>query len=499
MDIRVDWRSSLSLVGSILQYLAVPLLAPLVLALYDGTDPIPFAVTTVVTLVVGSALRRLADERQLYTREAFLMVAATWAAIAVVGAIPFVLSGNGVLANPVNALFESMSGITTTGATVLLDFDAHSRAVLLWRQLLQWLGGLGILILATAVLSRLSVGGAQLMETESQVEDVTKLTPQIAETARLLWSLYVGLTLLAAATFYGIHLAGFAPNMTLFDAVSHALTTLSTAGFSPQAESVGAFSPAIQWAVIPFMALGATSFVLLYAALGGNFDRLRQSEEFRFYVLVLAGLSAIMITLLFLGADSVYTAEATVRHAVFQIVSLVTTTGYATVDFNLWSASAKQILLVCMFIGGMAGSTTCSIKTVRWLVILKAFSRDLTVAAKPDSIKAVRLGSTVVEESTVRDIYAYTLISLIFFIVGSVLIVVYSAVVGHGVTELEALSASASTFFNIGPAFGQAGPYGSYESYPAATKALMTVLMWVGRIEIIPVLVMLRLSFWTRP
>ncbi|MEF8787329.1 MAG: TrkH family potassium uptake protein, partial [Haloarculaceae archaeon] len=422
-----------------------------------------------------------------------------WGAIAVVGAIPFLLSGGGVLSHPVNALFESMSGITTTGATILLDFDAHSRAVLLWRQLLQWLGGLGILILATAVLSQLSVGGAQLMETESQIQDVTKLTPQIAETARLLWSLYVGLTAVAAVTFYGLHLGGLAPNMTLFDAVSHALTSVATAGFSPQPESVGAFSPAIQWAVIPFMILGATSFVLIYAALNGNFGRFRRSEEFRFYMLVLVGLSAVMSALIVADAETVYGTEETLRHAMFQIVSIVTTTGYATVDFNFWSSSAKQILLVCMFIGGMAGSTTCSIKTVRWLVIGKAFNRDLSVAAKPDSVQAVRLGGNVVDESTVRDIYAYTLISLIFFIAGSVLIVINSAVVGHSVTELEALSASASTFFNIGPAFGQAGPYGSYESFPTVTKAAMTIMMWVGRIEIIPVLVMLRLSFWTRP
>jgi trk system potassium uptake protein TrkH len=247
------------------------------------------------------------------------------------------------------------------------------------------------------------------------------------------------------------------------------------------------------------MVLGATSFVLLYAALNGNFGRFRRSEEFRFYMLILVGLSAVMAALIFADAETVYGAEETLRHATFQIVSLVTTTGYATVNFNFWSSSAKQILLICMFIGGMAGSTTCSIKTVRWLVIVKAFNRDLSVAAKPDSVQAVRLGGNVVDESTVRDIYAYTLVSLVLFIVGSVLIVINSAIIGHSVTELEALSTSASTFFNIGPAFGQAGPYGSYESFPTVTKAVMTIMMWVGRIEIIPVLVMLRLSFWTRP
>ena len=499
MALYIDWRDSLTLVGYVLQWLALPFLAPLSLALADGADPLPFLLPGLATVLVGTALSRLVADPELRRREAFLMVATTWLAVAVVAALPFVLAGSGVFADPVNALFESMSGITTTGATVVVDFDAHTRALLLWRQLIQWLGGLGILILATAVLSELSVGGAQLMETESQLQSVTKLTPRIADTARLLWTLYVALTALAIVVLYSLGVAGVAPEMTLFDAVSHALTSVSTSGFSPRAESIGAFSPAVQWALIPFMILGATSFVLIYAAVRGDFERVRQSEELRFYLLVLATLATIMFGLVWVSVESITGIEATARHATFQIASLVTTTGYATADFATWSAPAKQILLVCMFFGGMAGSTTCSIKMVRWLVITKAFRRDLFVATRPDSIRPVRLGTTVVDEETVRDIYAYTLISLIFFVLGSVGIVLDSARVAHDVTELEALGASASTFFNIGPAFGQAGPYGSYESFPGTSKLFMTLLMWVGRIEIIPVLVMLRLSFWRQP
>ncbi|MFC7133967.1 MULTISPECIES: TrkH family potassium uptake protein [Salinibaculum] len=499
MALQVDWRSSCSLVGSILQYLALPLLAPLGLAVLDGTDPVPFLVTIGVTLVVGTALSRLAAEPELQAREAFLMVALTWLAVALVAAIPFVVAGSGVFESPVNALFESMSGITTTGATTLVDFSAHSRAVMLWRQLIQWLGGLGILVLATALLSELAVGGAQLMETESQLQSVTKLTPKIADTAKLLWTLYIGLTAVAIATLYALGVTGVAPEMTLFDAIAHALTSVSTSGFSPRAESIAAFSPAVQWALVPFMVLGATSFILIYAALRGNFKRVRRSEELRFYLFVLGVLSVVMFALVWVSVDSIRGLEATARHAVFQIVSIVTTTGYASADFELWSAPAKQILLVSMFLGGMAGSTTCSIKMVRWLVITKAFRRDLFVAIRPESVRLVRLSGNVVDEETVRDIYAYTLVSLIFFVLASVVIVLDSARVAHPVTELEALGASASTFFNIGPAFGQAGPFGTYETFPDTSKLFMTLLMWVGRIEIIPVLVMLRLSFWRRP
>lgn len=498
MGVNVDWRTSCSLVGSVLAWLAVPLLPSLGLAVHDGTDVLPFAATIATTLVLGESLRRLTHERRFHDREAFLMVALVWLAIAVVGALPFWLAGTGVFASPVNALFESTSGITTTGATVIVDFEAHSRALLLWRQVLQWLGGLGILLVATALLARLSVGGAKLMETETQTRDVTKLTTRFIDTARLLFGLYVGLTALTAAALGALAAVGLAPEMTPFDAVAHSLTSVATAGFSPRAESVGAFGPAVQWVLVPAMALGATNFVLLYAVLQGNLGRLRRSEEFWAYAGVLAALSTLIVGVLV--ADAEFGAvEPTLRHGVFQIVSLVTTTGYATVDFELWSPPAKQLLFVCMFLGGMAGSTTCSIKIFRWVVVAKAFGRDLYVAAKPGTVRPVRLSGDVVDEDTIRDVYSYTLLSLILFLLGSVAIVVISARVGHDVTEFEALSASASTFFNIGPAFGQAGPFDSYASFPVASKVLMTGLMWIGRIEIIPVLVLLRLSFWTRP
>jgi trk system potassium uptake protein TrkH len=496
MRLRVDWRISVRLVGTILKWLWVPLVLPLVLALYDGTPTLPFVVPIAGTVLVGAGLERLTEERNLQAREAFLMVSLSWLSIAVVGAVPFVLAGNGTLASPVNALFESMSGVTTTGATVIVDFDRHSRAVLMWRAVLQWLGGLGILVLATAVLSSLAVGGAQLMETETQTRDVNKLTPRISETAALLWKLYLGLTGLQVAVLYGLHLVGLAPEMTLYDAVAHAFTTVSTSGFSPRGASLAAFSPAVQWAVIPFMAAGATSFVLLYFTLRGDVDRLRESDEFRFYVGILGFFSLAVGTILVVDGGPHTSLESIARHAVFQVVSIVTTTGYASTDFNLWSSAAKHLLFVCMFIGGMAGSTTCSIKTLRWLVVVKAFRRDLFTAANPSAIRPVRLSGGVVSEETIRDIYAYTLVSLVFFILATVFVVVDASRVRLTVTEFEAMSAAASTFFNVGPAFGLAGPFASYEPFPGTTKLVMVFLMWVGRIEIIPVLVLLTPSYW---
>ena len=496
MRIRVDWRVSCRLVGTILKWLWVPLVLPLGLALYDGTPLLPFLLPMLGTVVVGFGLEQLTEERDLRAREALLMVSLTWLSIALVGAVPFVLAGEGVLAEPVNALFESMSGVTTTGATVVVAFDQHSRAILIWRAVLQWLGGLGILVLATAVLSQLSVGGAQLMETETQTQDVNKLTPRISETAALLWKIYIGLTGLQVAVLYGLHLLGYAAEMTFYDAVAHAFTTISTSGFSPRGDSIAAFSPAVQWAIIPFMATGATSFILIYFVTQGNFDRLRHSDEFRFYVGILAFFALGVGGVLFVDGAPYTNLEAIARHSLFQVVSIVTTTGYASTDFNLWSSGAKHLLFVCMFIGGMAGSTTCSIKTLRWLVVVKAFRRDLFTASNPSAIRPVRLSGNVVDEETIRDIYAYTLVSLVFFIVATIFVVVDASRVRLTVTEFEAMSAAAATFFNVGPAFGLAGPLESYEPFPTSTKLLMTFLMWIGRIEIIPVLVLLTPSYW---
>ena len=277
MTIRVSWRYSLNLTGTVVKWLAVPLCFPLVLAMYYSEPLAPFLVTIGVAVVFGGLLERLDGEDRLGPREALLMVALTWLLVALVSAIPFIIAGRGTIAHPINAAFESMSGITTTGATVLEEFDIHARSVMMWRQLIQWLGGLGILILATAILSRLSVGGAQLMETETQYDNVDKLTPHIKDTARLIGKLYAGLTVGTTGVLYGLYLVGLAPNMHLYNAVAHAFTSVSTAGFSTEPLSIETFAPIVHWVLIVVMFLGSTSFVLMYYVLKGNVARLRNS------------------------------------------------------------------------------------------------------------------------------------------------------------------------------------------------------------------------------
>jgi trk system potassium uptake protein TrkH len=490
----VDWRTSASLTGTVLQGLAVSLVVCSLVALWYGESLLPFLVPAAVSLLAGLALERL-PRGDLYPREAFLMVASTWMAVALVGAVPFLLVGSGVFASPINALFESMSGITTTGATVIVDFSVHPRGLLFWRQLLQWLGGLGILVLAVGLLSQLSVGGARLMETETRTQDVTKLVPRISQTARILGGLYAGLTALCIVVLLGLHYGGFAPEMGPYNAVSHALTTLATAGFSPEPESLGAFTPVVQYVVTAFMLVGATNFVLLYAVWKGSPGDAWDSEEFRFYLGVVGGTSLLVAAVL--AVDGTFSSvEQTVRHALFQVVSIVTTTGYASTNFDLWSPAAKHVLFLGMFSGGMAGSTTCSIKTVRWLIVLKSFRRELFVELHPEAVRPIRLGDDVVDEATVRDVHAYVLLGVVVFTLLTVFVVVDSTRAGVDVGEFEAMGAAASTVLNIGPAFGPAGPYGSYAVFPRSSRLAMVLLMWIGRIEFIPVLVLLTPRFW---
>ena len=495
--IRVGWRASIGLTSDVLVYLVAPLTFPLLLAVYYGESALPFLAAIAVSLALGGGFRYLKDpDENLGPREAFLAVALIWLLVAVVGAVPFVVAGVGTIAHPVNALFESMSGLTTTGATVLEDFSIHSQSVLMWRQVIQWLGGLGILILATAVLSELGVGGAQLMESESQTADVNKLTPKISETARLIWGLYVGITALAVVVYFALGLA-FDPQMDLYNAVAHAFTSVATAGFSPEPLSVGAFHPVVQWAVIPFMIVGSTSFVLLYFVINGDPMRLLRNEEFHFYLGALGVASSVVGITLFLDPSIEFNTEETIRHAVFNVASIVTTTGYASTDFDLWAPAAKHMLFACMFIGGMVGSTTCSIKSLRWLVALKTLRRDLYTAIHPEAIRPVRISGKAVDEDTIRDIYAYLLLSAVIFTMLTVFVVLDAERAGLRVSEFEAMGAAASTFLNIGPAFGDAGPYGTYASFPMSTRGVMIVMMWIGRIEIIPVLVLFTKAFWT--
>ncbi|MFO7926251.1 MAG: TrkH family potassium uptake protein [Halobacteriota archaeon] len=498
---RVNWKASVALLGTGLKYLAATMLIPLFIAVIYTEDIWVFALSIVIVTTIGFALEQIDADPDLGPREALLFVSLAWIMAAVVGTIPYLLAGYGTastLAHPVNALFESMSGFTTTGATVMgeISTDRHSHALLMWRQLTQWLGGMGIIVLMIAILPEVAVNGAQLMASEAPGPELQKLTPKIAETARVLWLIYFGFTLVLICLLYGLHLLGFAPDMDLFNAVAHGFTTLPTGGFSPQADSIAAFSAIVQWVVIPFMLIAGVNFALFWHVLKGEAEIMLENTEFRFYAGAIAVLTAVLSVLLVRGAappmelggvtDGV--TENTLRQAAFQIGSLMNSTGYATADFAQWDTHAQLFLLFAMFIGGSAGSTGGGVKVVRWLIVLKTIRRELFTTAHPDVVEPVRLGGNVVDEDAIRGIMVFTLLYILLFGFAAVFIALDTARIGIQLSVLEAISASLATIGNIGPGFGRLGPFGSYLFFSDASKLLMIFLMWVGRLEIVPVL-----------
>ncbi len=511
MRLRVRWRTTASLVGTVLKYITVAMVVPLVVSVIYMEDVWVFVASIGTIGILAFGLERLDSDPDMGPAEALLLVVVSWFAVAAVGTIPYLLAGYGTasaLAHPVNALFESMSGFTTTGATVMdeISTDRHSHALLLWRQLTQWLGGMGIIVLMVAILPELAVNGAQLMKTEAPGPDLQKLTPRIAETARVLWLVYFGFTAVLAVILYSLHLAGFAPNMGAYNAVAHAFTTLPTGGFSPEADSIAAFSAVVQWVIIPFMVVAGTNFALFWHLLEGDIRTLLNDVEFRAYAGAIAVLTAILAALLYggaapsqeLGGTTAGNAENAARQAAFQIGSLMNSTGFATSDFAQWDPAAQTLLLFTMFIGGSAGSTGGGIKVIRWLVIIKAVRRELFRTARPDAVKPIRLGGYVIDEDVVRGIMAFTLLYFVLFGVATLFFVVDSLRVGYELSTLEAVGASIATLGNIGPGFGSLGPFGSYAAFPPETKLVMVFLMWIGRLEIIPVLAVFTGAFWKR-
>jgi len=521
MRVSVNWRQSCAYVGTVLKYLAVAMLVPLTVAVVYGDDQLVFLASMVVTAGTGMTLERLDDGSDLGLEEAFLFVTLAWVGVSVGGTVPYLLAGFDTastvglsLDSPtalgnslVNALFESTSGYTTTGATVLeeISFERHSHALLMYRQLTQWLGGMGIIVLMVAILPELAVNGAQLIDAEAPGPELKKLTPQIAETARILWLVYAGFTAMFICLLYALHLLGVAPNMDLYNAIAHGFTTLPTGGFSPEAGSIAAFSPAVQWLVIPFIVVAGTNFALFYFVLKGEFAEVFRNREFQGYAGAIVGIALLLWAMLFTGAAPALgrlggatqgVVENSLRQALFQTVTLLNSTGYATSDFAQWSEWVQVLLLGVMFIGGSAGSTGGGVKVIRWLVILKTARRQLSTTVYPDVVEPVRLGGQVIDEKVVSGIFGFTFLYLFIFAVSAMIIALDTWRVGLQLTTIEVLSASIATVGNIGPGFGMLGPFGSYLAFPTTSKILMIVLMWLGRLEVVPVLVLFTRSFW---
>ena len=491
----VDVVGALNLIGSLVKPLGLVFLVPAAVAAGYGEPVWPFLVPALLTSGFGAGLEWVTEGKErVGPREGYLVVSLLWLLVAVFGSLPYLLS-EPQLSNPVDAFFESMSGFSTTGASVLTDIEGLSRSNAMWRQFTEWLGGLGIIVLFLAVLPRLNVGGRQaLFKTEMPGPELG-MEATIRETARRFVALYVALTALGILVLAAMGWTGIDAHMTLYKAVAHALSTIATGGFSTEARSVEGFAAPTQWAICLFMLVGGTNFALLYAGIvRRRVSALARDEEFRVYLL-LAGIASLVV-LVELASEGIFAGEEATRHAVFNTVSMMTTTGFASADFNEWTPLTALVLFGVTLLSASAGSTSGSIKLVRHVVIAKMLRREIHYTLHPELVAPLRLNGVVVDERTLRAIIVFLFLFLGVGVVGAVTILIDSSLRGVDLTAFEALADSAATLTGAGPGLGFAGPMGSYEPFSDLSKLVLIAEMYLGRLEIVPVFVLFARSFW---
>jgi len=480
----VNLRVVLKVLGLLVFATSCAMILPLAAAMYYGEpETLVFSLCMVLGAALGGGLA-LSErgQHQLGSRDGFLIVTFGWLVVALVGSLPFVFSG--AIPRFTSAYFESMSGFTTTGASILTDIEALPRSMLLWRSLIQWLGGMGIVVLSLAILPVLGIGGMQLFRAEAPGPTPDRLTPRIKETAKLLWGVYV---LISAAEVLALLLTGLSP----YDAVCHTFTTMATGGFSTRNASVASFgNPAAEIVIIFFMFVAGVNFSLHFAALRGRVRSYFRDDEFKTYltVTVVASL-VIFLSNLHLGEMAV---ARNLRGSVFQVVSILTTTGFGTEDYERWGHMPQYLLLVLMFIGGCAGSTGGGMKNVRFLIFLRHAFNELRKLLHPRAVCAIRFNHSAVPSEIVTNILGFILLMTIITTVATFLMTLV------GLDLVSAFSSVAATLNNIGPGAGTVGPTDNFSHVPLVGKWVLILCMLLGRLEIYTVLVLFAPEFWRR-
>lgn len=475
--------SVIHILGVLLIFLAVAMLLPIPFSFYYGDgDIIPLLESATITLIVGVLLFLTSEFRELRTRDGFAIVTFGWIAFALFGSLPFIISG--YIPSFTDAFFETMSGFTTTGATILTSIERLPHGLLFWRSFTHWIGGMGIIVLSLAILPFLGVGGMQLFKAEVPGPAADKLTPRMTETAKILWGVYV---LISGIETVLLLFGG----MNLFDALCHTFGTMATGGFSTHTGSIGAFhSTYIDYVVIFFMLVAGTNFTLHYRFLRGEFTAHFKSTEF------LVFLSIIGFAFLFIGLDTFRHHYASFPRAVqdtlFQVVSIVTTTGYGTADYEKWAFSSQIMLFFLMFVGGCAGSTGGSIKVIRVFVVFKFIYSEIVRLIHPHAVVPVRVGNTVIPRDVLTNILGLFIMFVIIFVAG---VLIMSTL---GLTMDTALGAVAATLGNIGPGLGNVGPTDHYAHIPAIGKWVLSAFMLMGRLEVFTVIILFSPSFWKK-
>lgn len=473
------------LLGFLLVIESVFLLLSLIVSLiYKESDYLAFLISFLITFAVGGTavfVTRNAD-KQFGRREGYIIVSSVWIVFSIFGSLPFILSGG--IPNFTDAFFETMSGFTTTGASILNDIEGLSHGLLFWRSLTQWMGGMGIIVLSLAILPFLGVGGVQLFSAEVPGLTPDKLHPRVKETAQRLWMIYVGFT------FVETILLWFG-GMNLFDAINHSFTTMATGGYSTKQASIAHFdSPFIHYVIVVFMFIAGMNFTLSYFALKFDFRRVLKNEELRVYASIIILFTAIISLRLFLVGNASF--EQAFRDGLFQVVSIVTTTGFATVDYLLWPSFLTALVFVLMFVGGSSGSTGGGVKVIRVVLLIKNCYFELKRLIHPRAVIPMRLNGKAVPQQLVNNVLAFIVFYLLIFLTGTVVMAAL------GLDMESSMGAVATALGNVGPGLGSVGPSENFSMIPSIGKWLLSFYMLLGRLELFTVLVVLAPAFWKK-
>ncbi|GAB5408714.1 MAG: TrkH family potassium uptake protein [Balneolaceae bacterium] len=490
---RIDFLVVLGILGSFIFFLGFALLLPLIIDLiYQEHTWGAWLLSAGIAFGVGGALWYFfKPKHEVRIREGFLVVSLTWLLLSLVGALPFIISG--ILPSYTDAVFETMSGLTTTGSTILggITSDGFTnpqieelpKSFLFWRSLAHWLGGMGIIVLSLAILPLLGIGGMQLFQAESPGPTADKLTPRVQETAKLLWVVYVAFTGMEFILLW-IH-----PSMDWFDALNHSFATLATGGFSTKNASISGFDSAyIDVIITLFMFLAGINFAMHFRLLRGDTKSFFNNRETRFYTLItLIGIIVITFSLWHFDGRSMLDA---LRYGSFQVVAIITTTGFGTDDYELWYSFGAFFLFLLFFTGGSAGSTGGGIKMVRWMILIRNTGREIKQIIHPKAILPVRIGERAISSDIQRTVLSFFILYIFIFALGAFCISLF------GYDIMSSIGASISALGNIGPGWGEFGPTDSFAKLPYLGKWILILLMMIGRLEIFTVLIIFSPSFW---
>lgn len=471
------------------------LLATLVSYIYDDGVTLEISTAALVTLFTGTLLMftTRGHSKEVKKREGYIIVTFGWIFMALSGSLPYLISES--IPTFTNAFFETMSGYTTTGASILNDIEAIPKGILFWRSLTHWIGGMGIIVLAIAILPLLGIGGMQLFSAESPGPSADKLKPRITDTAKRLWLIYVSYTVAETILLW---VAG----MTFFDAINHAFSTLSTGGFSTKNASLAYWNhnPAIQYIIILFMLLAGSNFVLSYFAFKGQVQKILHDDEFKWYMFFIFGFTAISALVVYFQADVAISSiehpmvwgegESAFRHSLFQVLTVITTTGFVSADYTMWTPFLTILYFGLFFLGGSAGSTAGGVKVMRHIIMIKNGIIEFKRTLHPNAILPVRFNGKSISKEIVFNILGFFILYMLSFIIGAVVFA------GMGLDFQTAIGGAASSLGNIGPAFGGLSPVNNFDILSDFGKWWSAFLMLIGRLELFTVLIILTPFFW---